>query len=90
MQRKAIGPNAKPGKYKRLLMLLSPREKQILEMICDGMSNEEIATILDIQALTVKFHLKTIYAALGTNKRHAAIIEAVKAGVVRPSWINAR
>jgi len=77
------------SKDKRLV-LLTPRERQILEMICDGMSNEEIAIALDIQAQTVKFHLKTVYGVLNTSKRHTAIIEAVKAGMVRPSWIRER
>lgn len=69
-------------------MLLTPREKQVLEMICDGMSNEEIARVMDIQVLTVKFHLKKIYDVFHTSRRHVAIIQAVRTGMVRPSWIN--
>ena len=73
--------------YKHL-MVLTPREKQILEMICDGMSNEEIARHLNIQVATVKFHLKKVYSVFQAKKRHAVIIQAVKTGAVRPSWIR--
>lgn len=83
-----IRPNNVSGKigYKPLV-LLTPREMQILEMICDGMSNDEIAKQLDIRAQTVKFHLKKVYDVFHANKRHTVIIEAVKTGLVRPNWI---
>lgn len=73
--------------YKRF-RLLTPRETQILVLICDGMSNEEIGKELDIQTETVKYHLKKVYEVFNTTRRHTLIIEAIKTGTVRPAWIT--
>lgn len=69
---------------------LTPREVQVLEMICDGKSNDEISKALDIQPETVKFHIRKLYSFFYVTKRHSVIIEAVKAGVVHPAWASAK
>ena len=70
------------------LMMLTTREQQVLEMVCEGMSNEEIAREFGIHVLTVKHYLKKIYEVLDTNRRHTVIIRAVKTGMVRPAWVT--
>ncbi len=52
---------------------LSEREKEMLQLLADGVSNKEIATRLFVSENTVKFHLKNIYSKLGVGSRLQAI-----------------
>lgn len=51
------------------LAVLSAREREVLELVSVGMSNEEVAKRLVISSNTVKFHLHTIYSRLGVSSR---------------------
>jgi two-component system nitrate/nitrite response regulator NarL len=51
------------------LGVLSPREREVLELVAAGFSNREIAERLVISCNTVKFHLRTIYTTLGVRSR---------------------
>ena len=54
---------------------LTPRECDVLQGICEGKSNKEIARDLDVQEVTVKLHLKTLSRKLGArNRTHAAML----------------
>lgn len=54
---------------------LSGREKQTLEQLSKGLSNKEIARVLGIQEVTVKLHVKNLFAKLGvTNRTQAALL----------------
>jgi len=56
------------------LALLSTRESEILECLCQGMKNRVIAQSLHITENTVKTHLQKIYEKLGVNNRMEAIL----------------
>jgi DNA-binding CsgD family transcriptional regulator len=58
---------------------LRPREAEVLEMIMDGRTNQEIATAMGITAATVKKHLERIYSTLGVSSRTAASAAARRA-----------
>jgi len=54
---------------------LSRREVDVLQGICQGKSNKEIARDLDLQEVTVKLHVKTLSRKLeARNRTHAAMI----------------
>ncbi len=54
---------------------LTQRERQVLQGICEGKSNKEIAIDYDLQEVTVKLHVKTLSRKLGAkNRTHAAMI----------------
>lgn len=53
--------------------LLSPRQRQVLDLVVEGLSNEEIAKRLFVSLNTVKFHVRTIYARLGVHNRVEAV-----------------
>ena len=54
---------------------LSEREMQVLDGLCKGHSNKEIARDLDLQEVTIKLHLKTLCRKLqARNRTHPAII----------------
>jgi len=54
---------------KKNLSLLTPREREVLQLIAQGMSNAEIAAALFISVHTVKNHVSNIYRKLGDNDR---------------------
>ena len=62
---------------------LTPREREILECIADGMSNKMIARTLDITDGTVKLHVKAILRKLGMRSRVEAAVAAVEHGLGR-------
>lgn len=54
---------------------LSEREMQVLNALCKGHSNKEIARDLDLQEVTIKLHVKTLCRKLeARNRTHAAMI----------------
>lgn len=54
---------------------LTRRELQVLQGICEGSSNKEIARSHELQEVTVKLHVKTLSRKLGAkNRTHAAMI----------------
>lgn len=54
---------------------LSAREIDVLRRICRGMANKEIARELDLQEVTVKLHMKTLFRKIeARNRTHAAMI----------------
>lgn len=58
-----------------ILTGLSPRRRQVLELICRGYRNKEIARALQLEENTVKIHVRHILRALGaTNRIQAALI----------------
>jgi two-component system nitrate/nitrite response regulator NarL len=62
---------------------LTPREREILECIADGLSNKMIARALDITDGTVKLHVKAILRKLGMRSRVEAAVSAVEHGLGR-------
>jgi DNA-binding NarL/FixJ family response regulator len=57
---------------------LSLRERQVLELLIEGLSNQEIANRLVISNNTVKRHLKSIFAKLGVHNRANAVALATR------------
>ncbi|MCS6844195.1 MAG: response regulator [Caldilineales bacterium] len=60
---------------------LTEREKEVLQLLAQGLTNKEIAEALVITDNTVKRHLKSIFAKLGVSTRSAAVARALAAGV---------
>jgi DNA-binding NarL/FixJ family response regulator len=60
---------------------LTSREKEVLVLIAQGMSNKEIAAVLTITEKTVKTHVSNILSKLGMADRTQAALYAVKHGI---------
>jgi DNA-binding CsgD family transcriptional regulator len=57
---------------------LSKREREVLSWVSRGKSNAEIGIILGISGHTVKHHMEKIFAKLGVENRHAAMLCALQ------------
>ena len=66
------------GADRRSAPRLTPREKQIVQQICEGQKNKEIAQALSITAGTVKVHLMHIFEKTGVKDRFELAIQGRK------------
>jgi DNA-binding NarL/FixJ family response regulator len=64
--------------------LLTPREREVLALVGEGLSNPEIARRLTLGEGTVKTHVGHIFTKLDLRDRAAAVVFAFDHGVVRP------
>jgi DNA-binding NarL/FixJ family response regulator len=62
---------------------LTPREKEILRALADGLSDKEIAVRLYIGDKTVRNHVTSLLGKLGADSRLQALVIAIRHGIVR-------
>ena len=65
--------NTKTSSKKHRSTPLTPREKEVLDLIFKGLENSEIATTLSITEKTVKNHINSIYTKLHIQNRSQAL-----------------
>ena len=73
-------PDALKGERSRSL---TPREVEVLQLICDGYSNRTIAAKLGLSANTIAVHRANIMNALGIHKTAELVVYAIHHGLVR-------
>ena len=61
---------------------LTEREREVLRLLADGLSNKRIGETLFISESTVKFHIRNIIRKLGVTKRTDAVYIASKRGLI--------
>jgi LuxR family maltose regulon positive regulatory protein len=75
------GLTEEPSLVAGLAEPLTPREAEVLRLVCDGLSNRAIAQRLVVSLSTVKKHTGNIYGKLGVNSRTQAIVRAQELGL---------
>ncbi len=61
---------------------LTPREREVLALLAEGLANKAIAARLGISEHTAKFHVNGIFGKLGVESRAEAIVQAARMGLV--------
>jgi NarL family two-component system response regulator YdfI len=75
-------PSAALSRLAELAEPLTPREREVLEMLASGLVNKEIAAKLSISEHTVKFHVASILGKLGAATRTEAVSLGFRRGLV--------
>jgi DNA-binding NarL/FixJ family response regulator len=74
----------RPPPSDRLLAGLTDRERQVLGLVAEGLSNDEIATRLFLGPLTAKTHVSRIMTKLAARDRAQLVVLAYESGLVTP------
>jgi LuxR family maltose regulon positive regulatory protein len=61
---------------------ISRRERDVLELLARGLTNRQVADVLEVSPDTVKYHLKNIFAKLQVVDRRAAVQSARSLGLL--------
>jgi DNA-binding NarL/FixJ family response regulator len=61
---------------------LSPREKEVLKLLADGLAVSGIAKTLFISESTTKTHISKVYEKLGAGNRAQALMTALRMGLI--------
>jgi DNA-binding NarL/FixJ family response regulator len=69
----------------RRLSELTPREREVLELVGSGLSNAAIAEVLVLSPLTAKTHVSHIMIKLAAHDRAQLVIAAYEGGLISPS-----
>jgi two-component system response regulator NreC len=62
--------------------LLTPREREILQLVAEGKSNKEVAAILNLSVYTVETHRSNIMEKLKLKSLPELILYAVRKGII--------
>ena len=65
---------------------LTAREREMVAVVAEGLSNDEIAERLFLSPATVKTHVNRAMTKLGARDRAQLVVLAYEAGLVRPGW----
>ena len=67
---------------------LTDREREVMVLVAEGLSNDEIAARLVISPATAKTHVSRTMVKLGARDRAQLVVYAYEAGLIRPGWLN--
>ena len=70
------------------LDVLTERERELVGLVGEGLSNDEIAQRLVLSPATVKTHINRSMMKLGARDRAHLVVFAYEAGLVRPGWAS--
>jgi DNA-binding NarL/FixJ family response regulator len=92
--RRVIGEFATPGARGRQVAApqelgqLTDREREVMVLVAEGLSNDEIAARLVISPATAKTHVSRAMVKLGARDRAQLVVYAYEAGLIRPGWLT--
>jgi DNA-binding NarL/FixJ family response regulator len=79
---------AKEPRGTRVLEELTDREREVVALVAEGLSNQEIAGRLFMSPATAKTHVSRAMGKLGARDRAQLVVIAYESGLVRPGWLT--
>lgn len=76
-------PGSLPG-----LDALTDREREVMALVGEGLTNDEIAARLVVSPATAKTHVSRAMMKLGARDRAQLVVFAYESGLVRPGWLS--
>jgi DNA-binding NarL/FixJ family response regulator len=71
-----------------LVAVLTDREREVMALVAEGLSNDEIAGRLTLSPATAKTHVSRILTKLHARDRAQLVVLAYECGLVRPGWLD--
>jgi DNA-binding NarL/FixJ family response regulator len=87
--RRLIGAFATKSREPRTspaLAMLTDREREVMALVAEGLSNDEIAERLFVSPMTAKTHVSRAMTKLAARDRAQLVVFAYESGLVRPGW----
>jgi len=67
---------------------ITQREREVMTLVADGLTNDEIAHKLYMSPATVRTHVSRAMTKLGVRDRAQLVVLAYETGLVRPNWLT--
>ncbi len=80
----------RPAGQRVELAALTAREREVLELICQGLSDQDIAGKLGLSRNTVRNHVATLYNKINVHRRTAAVVWGRERGITGPKMKHAK
>lgn len=80
--------HAKEARSSGTLEQLTEREREVMALVAEGLSNEEIAEKLFVSPATAKTHVSRAMVKLRARDRAQLVVFAYESGLVRPGWLD--
>src|SRR4051794_13276839 len=84
----AVAARGRPAAPPARLDQLTDREREVLGLVAEGLSNDEIAARLVISPATAKTHVSRTMIKLAARDRAQLVVYAYEAGLIRPGWLT--
>jgi len=67
---------------------ITQREREVIALVADGLTNDEIGQKLYMSPATVRTHVSRAMTKLGVRDRAQLVVLAYETGLVRPNWLT--
>ena len=64
-------------------MVLTPKEREVMELLAHNLSNKEIGRAMQVGETTIKWHVKNLFAKLDAGTRKQVVLRARILGLIK-------